>query len=174
MRTALVVGGTGMLRGVTLELVARGVQTTVLARRADRVPDGAKGIACDYRDTRAFVEAVRQAGPFDLAVVWIHSVAPDAPMALARALTESETPVRYVHVLGSAVADPSAPDDGRRQAFEALDGLTYTEVVLGFVRGRLFSRWLRHDEIAAGVLAAIDGDASRHVVGTVEPWSARP
>ena len=163
-----------MLAGVARELAARGAATSVVARRANRAPEGTRGVAADYRDTDAFVRAVRDAGPFDLAVVWIHSTAPDAPLALARALLEGGRSVRYVHVLGSAAADPSAPDPGRRAAFDALPGLSYEEVILGFVHHGGGSRWLRDAEIAAGVLAAIDAPRPRSVVGTVTPWSARP
>jgi hypothetical protein len=174
MERALVVGGTGMLAGVAAALAARGVQTAVLARRTRRTPPGTTGIPVDYRDTQAFEEAVRAAGPFDVAVVWIHSVAPAAPDALARVLTESGTPARYVHVLGSAAADPSRPDPGRRAHFQAQDGLRYEEVILGFVHDGKRARWLTNDEIATGVLAAVDKPSPRTVVGAVEPWNQRP
>ena len=88
MERALVVGGTGMLAGVAETLVTRSVDTMVVARRTKRTPAGTRGIPVDYRDTGEFEACVRAAGPFDLAVVWIHSVAPDAPLALARVLTE--------------------------------------------------------------------------------------
>jgi len=163
-----------MLAAVARELAARGCATSVLARRAGRAPEGTTGISLDYRDTRAFTAAVRDAGPFDLAVVWIHSTAPEAPLALARVLVEGGRAVRYVHVLGSAAADPSAPDAGQRAALGSLPGLSYEEVILGFVHHGGGSRWLRDPEIAAGVLAAIDAPQPRTIVGTVTPWSARP
>jgi hypothetical protein len=47
-------------------------------------------------------------------------------------------------------------------------------VILGFVLEGGHSRWLRNAEISQGVLQAIDTDAKRFVVGTIEPWSARP
>jgi len=132
----------------------------------------------DYRDTDAFVRtvesAIAQSGPISLAVVWIHGVAPDAPLALAAALTQDGAACRYIHVLGSAAANPAAPDDGRRPAFERLTGLRYEEVVLGFIREGARSRWLTNTEIAEGVNRAIDLGATRSVVGTVEPWSAKP
>jgi hypothetical protein len=36
------------------------------------------------------------------------------------------------------------------------------------------SRWLTNQEISAGVIRAVDGDAPLSMVGVVEPWSARP
>jgi hypothetical protein len=82
--------------------------------------------------------------------------------------------VHYFHVLGSAADDPSQPDDARRSRFAALSDLVYHEVILGFIVDRGTSRWLTHDEISAGVLAAIDRGAPRSIVGTTRPWSARP
>lgn len=170
---ALVVGGTGMLRAVVLAL-ARDREVTLVARRPGVVAAASiHPAAADYGDPDAFAAALDGAvaarGPFDLAVAWIHSSAPDAPLAAARRVRG-----RFLHVLGSAAADPSRPDPGRRAAFEALPGLSYREVILGFVREGDRSRWLTDAEIAAGVLGAIAADRPRTVVGVVEPWSARP
>lgn len=185
---ALVVGGTGMLRGAVLGLVARGFAVSVVARNARRLArlrdDASKAggvvrpVCVDYRDADAFAfgldEAVRDLGPPSLAVVWAHSSAPDAPLAVARLAASGGAAARYVHVLGSAAADPSQPDVDRAAQFAALAHLAYREVILGFVIEGGRSRWLTDDEIAAGVLRAVDTDAPRTVVGVVEPWSARP
>ena len=177
---ALVVGGTGMLRDVSLELVRRGYEVSVIARSPQRLARlqqeaGLRfhAVQVDYRDTGALIEAlerqVAQLGPIVLAVVWVHSVASEAPYVIARHVQG-----RYFHVLGSAVADPSRPDPDRSRRFAALPHLHYREVILGFVLEPGGSRWLTHDEISRGVLEAIDRDAPRWIVGTVEPWSARP
>jgi GrpB-like predicted nucleotidyltransferase (UPF0157 family) len=187
-RHAVVVGGTGMLRGATLGLVARGFDVSVVARNARRLAklrdDAAatggvvRPVCVDYRDTAALEfglgEAVRDLGPPALAVVWAHSSAPDAPETVARALDATGRPAEYLHLLGSASADPSKPDAGRRARFAAFRRLAYHEAVLGFVVEPRGSRWLTDDEIAAGVLRAVDVHAPRSVVGVVEPWSARP
>ena len=178
---ALVVGGTGMLRGVVVDLARRGHQVSVVARGGERLAslerDGCgrvHGLPQDWHDTsaleRAVAESASRHGPISLAVVWIHSSAPEGPVAVARAMAP---PCRYLHVLGSSAADPSRPDTGRRARFEEL-GLEYREVVLGFVVDDGRSRWLTNVEIAAGVLRAVDSDLLRSVVGVVEPWSARP
>lgn len=185
-RHALVVGGTGMLREVSLTLAERGHPVSVVARNrrrlrslADEAERRGGAVYCipvDYRDGDALTAALRDAvaahGPLELAVVWIHSIAPEAPLQVARATVAASC--RFFHLLGSAAADPSAPDTGRRERFESIPGLSYHEVVLGFVLEGRRSRWLTNDEIAAGVLAAIDSAAARSVVGAVEPWSARP
>ncbi len=186
---ALVVGGTGMLAPVTIQLAERGRTVTVIGRRKSRlaklqraageVSHQLNGVALDYRDGAALESAlgaaVAEHGPVDLVVAWVHSVAPDAPLAIARALGGvAEESLRYIHVLGSAAADPSAPDAQRREAFEALPGVTYEEVILGFVMDWRSSRWLTNDEISAGVLRVIDDPTPRSIVGVVRPWEARP
>lgn len=181
----LVVGGTGMLRAVAMELARRGHATTVIARSpeplaemAEQSGGGVHPLALDYRDRDALEGGLRTAiderGPLTLVVAWIHGSAPDAPLAVARIAANGSTALRYVHVLGSAADDPSVPEPQRRAAFEAIDRLVYEEVILGFVQDADGSRWLTDDEIAAGVLTAIDAPAPRHVVGVTRPWSARP
>jgi glycine/D-amino acid oxidase-like deaminating enzyme len=180
MTRALVVGGSGMLAGVSLALARRGHDVVVIARNRERLEQLAAQtqgnlhpLALDYRDTvalqTALEAATKERGPFDLAVVWIHSTAPEAPFVVARFVHG-----RYFHVLGSASADPSRPDTERRRRFARFARLDYREVVLGFVVERSRSRWLSHEEISQGVLEAIDTDARHFVVGVLEPWEARP
>jgi hypothetical protein len=177
-----------MLSGVCLALARQVGAVSVVARDRRRLQElAARGaaaggamhpLAVDYRDTSALVAALRDAaghwGPFGLVVAWIHRTAPAAPLAVARAAAADGGPCAFFHLLGSSSADPSRPDPDRRALFEALPGLTYHEVVLGFVRGPAGTRWLTHREICDGVLRAVAGQPQRAVVGTVEPWSARP
>jgi GrpB-like predicted nucleotidyltransferase (UPF0157 family) len=185
---AVVVGGTGMLRGAVLGLCRRGYAVSVVARKArdlDRLvrdaaaADGVvRGVCVDYRDREAFAfgldAAARELGPPLLAVVWAHSSAPDAPRAVAEFLDRSGRPGELFHLLGSASADPSAPDALRGARFREFPRLSSHEVVLGFIVEGDRSRWLTDDEIAAGVLRAIDDHAPRRIVGVVSPWSSRP
>ena len=174
----LVVGGTGMLRDV-VRFLAKEHDVTVVARdraKLEALVAKAPSIYAapvDYRKTRAFDAelglAVKTRGPFSMAVAWIHSDAPDAPLVAAKRVQG-----RFFHVLGSEVADPGNPDPERREKFMALPDLTYHEVVLGFVRGPTGSRWLTDAEIVRGVLTAVAWAKPRTVVGTVVPWSAHP
>lgn len=184
---ALVIGGTGMLAGVTWGLAERGMVVTVASRRPERLK-GRGGtltsgsvvhpLTVDYRDTRALVQGIasarRQCGPFELVVCWIHDDAPDAADAIGSWLNDDGHPCVYVRVLGSSTTDPSVPDTEREARMSRHAYLDYREVILGFKRMGSGSRWLTDQEIASGVLAAIDGGAPRHVVGVVQPWSARP
>lgn len=177
-RHALVVGGTGMLREVVLALAREG-PVSVIARgraRLDALAAAARGITplcVDYgrrADLEAALrEAVRARGRFSLAVAWVHA---DAPGAAETAAGFVKGP--FFHVLGSLEADPARADPGRRSRFAAVPGILYHEVILGFVRVGDRSRWLTDGEISRGVLDAVAAAEPRRIVGTVEPWSARP
>lgn len=177
-----------MLQGASLGLVKRGCTVSVVARRQAgldalvRAAAGSSGalqpIAVDYRDTAALTAALAAArdrfGAFGLAVVWIHSTAPVAPLAVAKMVGSPGVPGRYFNVLGSASADPSRIHPEEQAAFAALDNVKYREIILGFVLEGRGSRWLTDAEISAGVLAAVDADQPRYIVGTVEPWRLHP
>jgi hypothetical protein len=175
---ALVVGGTGMLREAVLALAGTH-EVTVVARGAAPLESlraasaSVHPVRADYGECGAFERALDGAvaarGPFALAVAWIHSDAPGAPLTAARRVRG-----RFFHVLGSAAADPARPEPSRRSRFEALPGLSYHEVILGFVVEGGRSRWLTDAEISRGVLDAVAAGRPRTVVGVVEPWSARP
>ncbi len=186
---ALVVGGSGMLSGLVRELVSRGYPTTVVARGRGRLdvlahsmPSVDTGgyvvpLPVDYSDLAALRAALRQAtsreGLFTLAVLWIHG--PHDVEACWKVLAESLTAnARVVHVLGSAVADPSR-NAVEIPAFFATSDMTYRQAILGFRREPSgHSRWLTHTEISEGVLAAVDASQETTVVGQVRPWPERP
>jgi len=58
--------------------------------------------------------------------------------------------------------------------YDALHGLSYHQIVLGFICNERGSRWLHHKEISDGTIQAVQSGVTRHVVGVVEPWDARP
>ncbi|MDE1820827.1 MAG: short-chain dehydrogenase [Euryarchaeota archaeon] len=189
---ALVVGGTGMLYDVSLNLAARGYATSVIARdpvrleelraRAAAVGGRIEPMPVDYGETGSLEVALRERrdllGPPGLVVAWVHGSAPTALPTLVRWLREEQTAVRLVHVVGSAVADPSA--DSADELTSKLSGssIRLQTVILGFVlegeAGTQRSRWLTDREISAGVLRAIDSGSPRSIVGQVEPWHLRP
>jgi hypothetical protein len=185
---ALVVGGTGMLRGVSLDLAARGMEVSVIARNEERLRRlAAEGevlagaihpIPLDYRDTdlltRALAGAREARGPISLAVLWIHAVAPDAPAAIAGAIASPDHPPRVFHLRGSVARDPSATGNPIALRLREHPGIRYREIVLGFTGRPGRTRWLTDAEISAGVIGAIEEDAPRTVVGRTEPWSDRP
>jgi len=172
---ALVVGGSGMLAGLCRTLCGQADRVSVLARNERRiraVAPGIEPIACDYNDGTALAEILMQIEPPDLVVAWIHGRAPGARRALAQSVAAEG---RFVQVLGSAHGDPSHPERLAEMA-HAADGLPidYSAIVLGFVMEGGRSRWLSNDEISNGVFAALESGAALSIIGTVEPWSARP
>ena len=92
---------------------------------------------------------------------WIRSSEPRALRIVADVLAEGG---RLVHVLGSAAAfDEVSVDD-----LETRPRLAYQQVVLGSVREGGGSRWLSHEEISAGVLAAVEGGGRLYAAGEVD------
>jgi hypothetical protein len=173
----LVVGGTGMLAGLTEALASDGGRLSHLSRHASRSGrPGITGYDVDYYDEAAFVAALDAAGPIDVAVAWLHSVTIPAARRLAERVGSPQAPGRLFQVLGSATGDPAHPDRLATAASVAAD-LPYCrlrQVVLGFEIEDGQSRWLTDPEIAAGLLDAVRADRPYSIVGRVEPWSARP
>lgn len=185
---ALVVGGTGMLRGLTLSLAGQGYTVSVVARNVHRLQSLAETagqysgrinpLSLDYRHggqlRTELAEAIEQHGPLVLAVCWIHSTAPDALQQIGEVIALSSVPCRLFHVRGSAAANPAAGAGQLPEWLADYPNIQYRQVILGFVVEPGGSRWLTHQEISAGVMAAVRRDAPYYVVGTVEPWSQRP
>ncbi len=171
----LIVGGSGMLAGLCRALCAHSDRVSVMARNEKRIRAVAPAVQpcpCDYNDSVALSETLAQLEPPDLVVAWIHGRAPHARRALAQCVRAEG---RFVQVLGSAHGDPAHPE--RLKEMEHAAGglpIDYAAVVLGFVVENGRSRWLRNDEIVAGVLAAIEAAAPLSIVGPLEPWSAKP
>lgn len=164
---ALVVGGTGMLRGAALHL-ARTSVVSVIARDTGNLESlvrdsggWVRAISVDYRDTGALVAALRNSierdSTIDLAVCWIHSDAPDALRAIVDTIGREAMPPKLFHVLGS----------GMTPARE-LSGVAHRTVMLGrIVEPGGGWRWLTNDEISRGVIDAIETNRETSVVGVV-------
>ena len=170
---ALVVGGSGMLAGCSRRLLRVCKTVTVMARNESRIRAIAPEIVPFVGDYSAHIAGAALGGLSpDLLVAWVHGRLPDFRRALAKCVRAGG---RFVQVLGSAHGDPSRPE--RLAEMQSMaDGLPvfYQAVVLGFVVQGARSRWLTDDEISQGVFGAIESRAPLCVVGTVEPWSARP
>jgi len=149
---ALVVGGTGMLAGAARGLTERGHIVTCIARRPAELGHRITVEPADYRDPirlrDVLARATKARGPLELAVCWIHTDAPDATQIVADALAPG---ARLVQVFGTRVW-PLEPVPIH---------IAYRRVLLGSLDGR----WLTHDEISKGVLAAIGRDRPVAVVG---------
>lgn len=183
----LVVGGSGMLATLCKQLAGHGRRVSVVGRNRRRLQDLAEDsgaghinpLALDYRNGQGFAHGLEAAigawGPFERVVCWIHEeIAPDAVMQAAACARGP-----FWQIFGSATADPADPDALMRwriRVQEALPALDYRQMVLGFVVGEAggHARWLTDAEICEGVGAAMRSTNALTIVGTVEPWSARP
>ncbi|GEM_PF-7002202 len=127
---ALVVGGTGMLWGVSLELARHGYVVSVIARRKAKLNELAEAarveggivhpIAVDVLDesalTKALKDAIERFGPIRLTVDW---VSPNDSLTVARLIGSEENPVISSTCWGAApptlhVTTPSAAPALRR------------------------------------------------------------
>lgn len=154
MRSALVLGGTGMLAACAAELVERGWHVVSPSRRAPLMPDSLPGRAAratlkvgnrptwlhaDWARPAALAEDARAAldGPADLLVAWVDASYRQSVLRAVAPLLAPHAPVVEVHA-ASPVPDP------------VLDGHPAQQVLLGH---------FAHDanrRISAGVLAAVD------------------
>ncbi|WP_306798634.1 short-chain dehydrogenase [Oceanobacillus saliphilus] len=182
MQHALVIGGTGMLAKVTLDLVNRGYNVSVIGRNQTRMDqlmnmaeDSSKitPLFVDYRNENELKEAVRktirQNGRIDLAIAWIHSVAENALNIISAEISKTTVKWDLFHIVGSS----SDLDQIKRKA-DVPKSCVYHQIQLGFMIDGTKSRWLTHDEIGAGVIKAMEKRQPVHIVGTVDPWELRP
>ncbi|MEU5696981.1 hypothetical protein [Actinosynnema sp. NPDC020468] len=192
MRTALVLGGTGMLKGCVEDLVAGGWRVVLPSRRpapgigvAARAAVGGRGhrpvhaevrdlprvaptwVAADWTRPDDLADRVRAGldGPVDLLVAWVHQSYREAVLRAVAPLLAPDAPVVEVH-------DSGAPHPVRGMPDPVLDGHPTQQVVLGFVRHGATVRWLSHEEAGEGVRQAVrralDGrPPSTHRVGEV-------
>ncbi|MDY0406959.1 short-chain dehydrogenase [Virgibacillus sp. 179-BFC.A HS] len=180
-RNALVIGGTGMLKDVTIWLHKQGYTVSVIGRNAKRMadimeqtdsPESILPICVDYRNEKQFRQAMvklaNTENPIDLVVSWIHSDAPVAFATMTKYLSRAaKEDWRLFHIRGSAAHLST-------ETVFVPENCLYREVILGFIIENDTSRWLTHQEISSGVIQAIKGDRKKSIVGCVEPWDMRP
>ena len=172
---ALVIGGTGMLAGVCLQLARGDYSVSVIGRTLSKFkrlqiespPNSIFPLMTDYDTDDVYDEihkVLRERGPFDLIISWTPNY-----RLLERIceMNHGEAPFRLFHVMGS------------RRYFEdepiKIPGLcNYRKVYLGFVMQDSGSRWLTHCEIANGVIKQIKADEKMGIIGQIHPYEARP
>jgi hypothetical protein len=165
MEHALVIGGTGMLAGAVREIVRRAGALTLVARSPESLAaeTGARALPMDWtrKDSVAHALArLREQPAPDLMVSWIHD---DGLWCLSLFEALLAPGARSIRVHGSGAGDPR---DGIRTDPPPPAGLIRQEVVLGWINQPGARRWLTHEEISRGVLAALDDPQRRpRVVG---------
>lgn len=182
-RTALVLGGTGMLKGCADELVAQGWRVVLPCRRPEgvlgtaataalrgrgHVPRQRVAVAADWTRPAELADRVRAVvdGPADLLVAWVHASYREPVLRAVAPLLAPGAPVVEVHDSGAIQPVRGVPDP-------VVEGHPTQQVVLGFARHGGGTRWLSHEEASVGVLEAVrravDGrPPSVHQVGEVD------
>jgi hypothetical protein len=187
-RHALVVGGTGMLKGLTLHLLNSYDKISVIARNKsgfERLESEAGSynirlnrIQLDYTDyvvlKNLLIKSINDYSEISLAVSWVHSTAPKAPFIIADIINQTSLKCDFYEVLGSSYANPAKDGIDREKEFEKFNNLNYRKIILGFVLRNSKSRWLTNSEISGGVVDAIENKSPSAIIGVAEPWSARP
>ncbi|WP_197046655.1 short-chain dehydrogenase [Oceanobacillus salinisoli] len=181
-KCALVIGGTGMLKNVSLWLANNQYEVLIVSRQRKKFesvkenalyPENLHPILVDYHDdqqlTKKLTSAFHTYGYPEIVVSWIHSTAPNALPTIIH-LIESRgfsIPWYLFHIQGSATYL-------KKEKAPVPDTCRYRRIYLGFVIENGHSRWLSHDEISQGTITAIKSDQKETVIGTLEPWEMRP
>jgi hypothetical protein len=161
---SLIIGGTGMLAAATLEVCRQSETTTILSRNAKAFVTENKlpphfALSIDYTDTGKLVPALKdhisKYGPFDLAVLWMHSTGEESLVQLLDILEENKCAI--VHILGSASGDPRQQSNRITQKLGSSQKIIYRRTILGHQETKHGQRWLNHDEISQGVLDTLTG-----------------
>lgn len=187
MPHVLIVGGTGMLKGVPGYFTQHGYTVSVIARNPNGLNKLIESktehgfinpIKADYSDYSLLEEKIKSAidnyGKIESLVCWIHSTAPEAPYIIAEILNDQNIKCKYFHVLGCEYSLPTKENENLHFTFERFVNIIYKKVILGFVIEDEASRWLTDTEISNGVIDAVINDKDTFIVGKVEPWEKRP
>lgn len=187
MPHVLIVGGTGMLKGVSHYFTIHGYTVSVIARNPiglnklieSKAEHGfINPIKVDYYDNNLLEEKLKSAidnhGQIETAVCWIHSTAPEAPYIVAGVLNNQNIKCKYFHVLGCEYSLPTEENKKLQFTFERFVNIIYKKIILGFVIENEHSRWLTDHEISNGVIDAVINEKDDFIVGTVERWERRP
>lgn len=185
VRNVIVLGGSGMLSGVSLRFLEEpSCQVFVVGRTRSKLEnlvsqagesrDRIIPLALDYTDIGRLRHWVAHSqllyGPLDVVIAWLHGDEYAIMSALADEVKAyRDMPWRLIHVLGSRHA---------KRAYERPElpvACQYQEVILGFKVEDGRSRWLTHAEIQAGVWEALQHTGqTRTVCGMLEPWEKLP
>lgn len=111
---ALVIGGTGMLKRVSMWLCEQGVHVSIIGRdevklervkRESAVPESITCLSLDYHNEDdvklAIKSTIERNGPITVVVAWIHASAKDMLSLICKELDLSSETYSVFHVLGS-------------------------------------------------------------------------
>lgn len=182
MAHVLIVGGTGLLKRVSLFLAQHSNTVSVIARHresldqlaseAGELSDRINPIELDYQNIKQLQKqlkaSVRKHGPIMLAVTWVHEDAPETRDTIAGFLNRTSPVCRYFHVQGSTT-DPQPIADAYKNMLARYQKVLYRRIILGFEVEKGFTRWLTEEEVGNGVIEAIRSDSREAVIGFPDP-----
>ncbi|HGH7196956.1 TPA: short-chain dehydrogenase, partial [Bacillus wiedmannii] len=168
---ALVIGGTGMLKRVSMWLCEQGFHVSVIGRdevklenvkRESAAPESITCLSLDYHNDDdvklAIKSTIERNGPITLVVAWVHSSAKGTLSLICRELDVSSETYSVFHILGSKASRMTAQKIGGTRC-------SYHRIILGFILEDTYARWLTHEEISEGVIKGIDSKYVEWVVG---------
>ncbi|MGE7857508.1 short-chain dehydrogenase [Bacillus sp. NPDC094064] len=177
---ALVIGGTGMLKRVSVWFCEQGFHVSIIGRdkvklenvkRESATPESITCLSLDYHNDDdvklAIKSTMERNGPITLVVAWIHSSAKDALSLICGELDLWSKTYSVFHILGSKASRMTKQKIGGTRC-------NYHRIILGFILEDTYGRWLTHEEIAEGVIKGIESKCTEWIVGRVEPWELRP
>ncbi|HDX9629971.1 TPA: short-chain dehydrogenase [Bacillus cereus] len=177
---ALVIGGTGMLKRVSMWLCEQGLHVSIIGRdevklenvkRESAAPESITCLSLDYHNDDdiklAIKSTIERNGPITLVIAWIHASAKGTLSLICRELDLSSEICNVFHILGSEASRMPAQRIGGTRC-------SYHTIILGFILEDTYGRWLTHEEISDGVIKGIESKCDEWIVGRVEPWELRP
>lgn len=112
---ALIVGGTGMLKEVSVWLCNQGFYVSIIGRDKDKLegikntcdtPENVTCIPLDYHDSETLKQSIKdtmkQNGPITLVVAWIHTTAKKALQVICEEIESHSKSYSLFHILGSS------------------------------------------------------------------------
>ena len=162
-KVALIIGGSGMLAGLTKSLSDDFDIVGVLGRTESKMKDlmGIQNIVmllADYTHKDEFIslidEFVAKHGRPQLVITWIHETRPEATVEVARYCKDD-----FYQVTGHTGSNDSHIPRKHNVEIERI-GVSYHRVTLG----RKGDGWLTNDEISSGVINAVKADQPVFVI----------
>lgn len=174
MEHVLVIGGSGILRGLSCHFAEQGRVVSVVARNKDRIvemisetqksPGLINPIALDYTDTPALqaklIEAVAHLGPPELTITRMTPDASSAHQVLVGFLNEKAPGSRMFDIICGKPDYSKDVESALNPDFKIL----CRRIVLGSVTEGDESRMLTEQEICAGVMEAINQDQPNYYI----------
>lgn len=164
-QVALVVGGSGMLSGLCLELAKHYDVVGVVGRTDTKMRDllDTKNIIPIYVDyssvefEKALQYFAQEYGRPELVVAWVHDYASNSILIAARYCNEN-----FFEITGHSGSEKAHPSHFHEEQINTKH-VKYHRVILG----KAINRWLTDHEISQGVSQAIKSSSPEYIVGNL-------